>query len=591
MRVTKDMVSEDLSGQPVPAEDLPDLSGKEVPAHDLPEHSLSGKPVPLEDMPSVSGTPVPQHDLPEEALQEKYATPMQQAATVAEGLFQGATMGGSTYLEQKLGVPTEDILARKKANPAEALYSDIGGNIGMTMALPAVGGAANLGTMAKVGAGALKGFLSTMAFQGGDEFSNYLLGEGNPLPVAAAHIAEMGAIGLLTGAAAKGANSVVSKIADTKIGTNLKSFLVGLGHAAHFPGEKVVSLSESALSKEEARGLNNVAFKTAQHLYKHKIATASALVGGHVTGLTGAGQSAMIGQLVDSVLGKHIDEASAKVIGPMLMKAATSGSVDNVSQILNKATSIIKGNKLIERGIEGIFSSVPQKAFGYEESSSQEKEKTKKFTEEEGPQKIMKDAAEPEESEPYAKGGEVAPKQINEFDKHWPEQATLMSAAKMRVANYLNSQRPLKKTGGLVYDRDIPNPHHERAYDKTVGLANKPLSILKHVKDGTLVPKQVEDLNAMYPELYDHLKKKVTERISHGQLKKEKKPNYKTRQSLSLFLGANLDSSMIPQNIMAAQAVFANQQAQQNVAKLNSLNKMGKNNQTAEQSRQQRLTK
>lgn len=571
------------SGQEVPPEDLPEqnLSGQEVPAEDLLDHNLSGKPVPPEDLPesSLSGQEVPASDLTDEQLQKKYATPGQQAFTIAENLGKGLSAGATTYLEQKLhqmgvegpGLSDEDIKARQKANPNEALYSDIGGNVALSAMLPEV----KIAQLGKVGAAALKGAISSGLFQTGDEISDGLLGQGNPVPAAVANIIGMGTLGLLTGGLGHYANKGISALADTKIGTMMKSILTGLGHAANFPESEVVDLSKSALTNE-AKGLSNAAFRLGQELYQNKInGAAAAITLGHGHALEAAGAAAM----VNKFLGKHIDQASQKIIGPMLMRAAASGSIDNLSQILDKATAIAKGNKYIEHSIEGLFSSVPQKIFGYSPNSSQEKIDKLKG---------MLNQHEETEPEKYAEGGEVDYKQSLIAD-NFPEHNMLMNAAKSRVFNYLNAARPIKKTGLLPYDSDRKNPQHEKAFDKTLHLAINPMSVLEKVKKGILVPKDMADLNGMYPEVHEHLSKKITERIMQGKLKGEKKPSYKTRQAMSLFLGSNLDSTLTPQNIMAAQAVFVQQKAAKIAAnKTNALGKLGKNTQTAEQAREDR---
>jgi hypothetical protein len=86
-------------------------------------------------------------------------------------------------------------------------------------------------------------------------------------------------------------------------------------------------------------------------------------------------------------------------------------------------------------------------------------------------------------------------------------------------------------------------------------MAAHPMAILDKIQKGTIEPEHIRHLEAMYPELADHLQKKVTEKILKAQLKGEK-PKHSVRQGLSMFLGAPLSSEMSPQNIMAAQATF-----------------------------------
>jgi len=111
-----------------------------------------------------------------------------------------------------------------------------------------------------------------------------------------------------------------------------------------------------------------------------------------------------------------------------------------------------------------------------------------------------------------------------------------------------------------------PNDHHkEREYDSAIHMANNPLTILNNIKKGDLTISQMQHFTAMYPELYNQLSKKMTEHVIKAQLKGDK-PNYKLRQSLSMFLKAPLDSSFTPQAIQAAQSTFAQPQAPQGQA-------------------------
>ena len=85
-----------------------------------------------------------------------------------------------------------------------------------------------------------------------------------------------------------------------------------------------------------------------------------------------------------------------------------------------------------------------------------------------------------------------------------------------------------------------------------------------------------------------------TKKISEAQLKNEK-PSHKVMQSLSLFMGTPLDSTLSPQNIMAAQAVFAQQRASIAAApaqtKMKGLEKASKSYMTQDQAAAERRLK
>ena len=71
----------------------------------------------------------------------------------------------------------------------------------------------------------------------------------------------------------------------------------------------------------------------------------------------------------------------------------------------------------------------------------------------------------------------------------------------------------------------------------------------------------------------------------------DKKPPHHVMQSMSLFMGAPLDSTLSPQNIMAAQKVFMMQKAAvmpPAQTRMKGLEKAPKEHQTADQATQQR---
>ena len=63
-------------------------------------------------------------------------------------------------------------------------------------------------------------------------------------------------------------------------------------------------------------------------------------------------------------------------------------------------------------------------------------------------------------------------------------------------------------------------------------------------------------IKSVYPDLHAHLSSKITQRLMENKMDEGKKPPYKMRQALSLFLGGNVDSTMTQSNIMAAQNSF-----------------------------------
>lgn len=143
----------------------------------------------------------------------------------------------------------------------------------------------------------------------------------------------------------------------------------------------------------------------------------------------------------------------------------------------------------------------------------------------------------------------------------YPSQNVLLQTAKGRMSNYLTGLKPQKNTPKLAFDDEPDTSKQKKSYDRAVKMAVDPLRILDKIKHGTIEPEHIEHLKCLHPEVDQALQKKITEKITHAQLKGEK-PSYKVRQGLSLYLGVPLSGEMSPQSIQAAQATFQNKQQQ-----------------------------
>lgn len=549
---------------------------------------------------------VPDSHVPDNS---KYETPGQQALTLGENFAKGIAPGLATYAENKLsqaGVPglsPEEQVARKTANPIEAAGSEIAGNVGLMTALPEV----EFLKLGQVGTKAINGMLQMGLISGGDEISKSLLGQGDPIDAVASHMAESAGIGLLTGGLFGKAEQLGAKglkaLENEKYGAKITGFLSGFGHAATFPESEVLPLNKSAFMRSETSKLDPMAFKTGQKAYNAitgdlagKAAKyGSDYAGYKVGGLPGVVMGHVIGEHLEKLINTNLPKASQKYVGPAILKAASSSSIDNLSQIIDHATTIGKGAQKISKGVEALFNAGSNQALDYDTSEKQ-REKLRHYIENDDLGQEIKDENNQTPSPSgFAEGGKVenTVQKPNAVATVYPEQNVLLSAAKGRVSGYLNSIRPVKNMMKLPFDSDHKDPQKEREYNKALDFANQPMSILKKIKNGTLVPKDMEHLTNMYPELHSHLSKKITEKIADHKMDETKKPPYHVRQAMSLFMGSNLDSTMTQPSMQAAQNVFAQQNAQKQAPpnSKSSLSKLGEAAQTPEQARTQRLNK
>lgn len=575
------------------------MNGEEVPQSDLPDVPQPGSPVPESDLPQQpSGSEVPESDLPEpkgtgvlagiEGAARGATAGLSDALAV--GMRKGATAVGvpDEYLHYVAPSP-ESLESHKEENPTVSGVSEIAGNLGLMGRLPMIGSKA-VGTMIQMaGIGA------------GDEISKAMLGQGDPASAVAAHIAGNAALGLvggkLFGSVEKLGSKPLSALEDAKMGTKLKSFLTGFGHASLLPGEEV-ALKESALLPEEIKALQDSAFKHGQQAHSKIASILSKGAGANVAGVAAAhgAPSSLVYPIyegIQKIINKPLSNASQKYLAPAVLKMLESGHLDKISTVLDHSQAITRGANAMGRGVEGLFKAGGNKAIDLIHSEK-DREKLKEYMEDGGIGPQIQDAQQ-DQTQGYARGGDVQPNNgpENHIAKIWPEQNILLNSAKARVSGYLNSVRPQKNMSKPIYQEDRKDPQKERDYHEALDLANSPLKVLNKIKEGALLPKHVSALKAMYPELHSELAKRITQRMNEGILKEEPKPSHKMRQALSLFLGSNLDSSLSQPNMMAAQMVFAQQKAQRGQAPNTKapLGKSAKAAQTPGQAREQALTK
>ena len=137
-----------------------------------------------------------------------------------------------------------------------------------------------------------------------------------------------------------------------------------------------------------------------------------------------------------------------------------------------------------------------------------------------------------------------------------PEHQTALAQTAQAAITYLTAQKPATAQNSPL-DRPIPpSAAQKAAYTRTLQIAEQPLMVLQHIADGTLQPKDVQDLNALYPGMPGQLAQKLTgQMIEH--LADGGKVSYRLRTGLSLLTGQPIDTTMTPAAIQSAQATYA----------------------------------
>jgi hypothetical protein len=143
----------------------------------------------------------------------------------------------------------------------------------------------------------------------------------------------------------------------------------------------------------------------------------------------------------------------------------------------------------------------------------------------------------------------------------FPAYSQAFSTVSSRAVQYLVSQRPNTAPANPLDSRLPASPIQKAQYNRALDIAQQPLTVLKHINDGSLTPQDCTTLRTIYPNLYNQLCGKLSEGIVSATSKGIKIP-YQRRLSMSMMMGQALDSTMTPQGIISAQPLPPQQQPQ-----------------------------
>ena len=552
---------------------------------------------------------------------QKYSTPGQQLGTMVEGAAQGVFGPLATAAElglSKLGVPnmtSQDIIGREKANPLKHGFSEAGG-FGASL-LTGLGEAKAVSKIAehftpeavtwlgKIGSNAINGLIQGGLFSGGNEVTKGLLDQGDPNHPVASVIANVGASSLfglglnaLLGVGGQLGSKAAEYLSKNNTGSKVNDLLTGVGLGSASTPEQVEAYLKGDNTAWQKRGLKlygALHSKLTQGLAGGVLA--NALPYGNDTA-TDRVLKDVAGTVAGAYLGPKVYDMVGKGLAPVIYKILGSGNPQGAEDSINYALKAMQGSNKISKGLDSLFDYGTSKAVDYIDPGKNIdsiKEWIKNGGADYETQQEANQTSSEEEPQSYAIGGEVnnESKKPSGIATHFPEQNILLNAAKGRVSRFLGTVRPIPTTNKLPYDSDHKSPQKEHEYDQFVRLAQQPLTILNKIKDGSLNVAHAGAFKSMYPELHQVLSQKMREHIIKNHVDENKRPPYHMRQAMSLFLGQNLESTLIPANIQAAQNTFVMQKTQQNPTpnSKSELSKIGQSAQTADQARQQRSNK
>lgn len=140
------------------------------------------------------------------------------------------------------------------------------------------------------------------------------------------------------------------------------------------------------------------------------------------------------------------------------------------------------------------------------------------------------------------------------MSQYAPESANAFTASVGRAVNFLSTKIPTPQKNAPLDPELPPSKMEIQKFNRYAQIVDKPMTVLQHVKDGTLLSQDIETMQAVYPALYENMKQVVLDKMINTVSKKPAfEIPYKTRLGLSMFLGQNLDSSLSSQSIQSSQ--------------------------------------
>lgn len=442
----------------------------------------------------------------------KYSTGEQKTKAFAEGVAKGLTGPAYSIIAPKTGLTTrEEIKNREEYNPGLSTTGEIAGTIGGALTgtgLPGLIGKA--GTAAGV-AGKVLGKAGELAASGATEGALYSAADqinekilGDPKALSESLMAHVGFSALLGGAA-------------------------GL---AFSPLAKTVN-NAGKLTQEAAEKMSG----------EHIVGKALDKVFDTATDLTLPGIARPAAKL-----------AKKAVLDSILAIAPEKQSVLN--QLMNLGEMAQKTSDVIEGKAAGIFAKevephINNPFIGSKTEVPEEPKMHRLGT------MVMDHSADPE------KLIEQLNNSIGAISSAAPEISSALSTNVTQAVTFLASKIPASQKEGLLDSEPKLTNGAIQQFNRYAQVVEKPIDVLNSVKNGTLIPQDIETLNAVYPGLYEVMRNQVMDKlISKVGKQKSLLLPYNKRMSLSFFLGMPLDSTLKPRSIMSNQQAFGTMQIQ-----------------------------
>ncbi len=178
-----------------------------------------------------------------------------------------------------------------------------------------------------------------------------------------------------------------------------------------------------------------------------------------------------------------------------------------------------------------------------------------------------------------------------------PDHSGQFAATVASAMNYFQQLKPKNTDMGPLSEPISPNKQNKEMYKRQLEIAQQPLTVLKRVKEGSLVKQDVTTLQTIYPKMYNEMVSKVGEELINLKSEKQKVHiPYKRKLALSTFLGQPMDASLNGSSLVSIMKANAPQQPPQPQSKSKrptgpAITQMSKNAEKYETATQQRENK
>jgi hypothetical protein len=143
---------------------------------------------------------------------------------------------------------------------------------------------------------------------------------------------------------------------------------------------------------------------------------------------------------------------------------------------------------------------------------------------------------------------------------HAPKIASQLQQSAVKGIQFLASKRPGPGQQMPLSPKYIPAQSEISQFNHYYDLVEDPIRALDELKTGTLQPSTIETLQAVYPELYGEMQSQIVHEITN----RNNEVPYRQKVLLSMFLGSDLDESLLTQNMQANQATLQGPSQQAN---------------------------